>query len=58
MACQRKWCHLVSGKRLVSIVGVKNAEVLLHILQKVKKNHKTTKNNGFAILFVGCGERT
>ena len=52
MACQRKWCHLVSGKRLVSIVGVKSAEVLLHILQKVKKNHKTTKNNGFAILFV------
>lgn len=36
----------------MSIVGVKNAEVLLHILQKVKKNHKTTKNNGFAILFV------
>lgn len=37
MACQRKWCHLVSGNRLVSIVGVKSAEVLLHILQKVKK---------------------
>jgi len=24
MACQQKWCHLVSGKRLVSIVGVKS----------------------------------
>ena len=37
----------------MSIVGVKNAEVLLHILQKVKKNRKTIENNDFAILFVG-----
>ena len=36
----------------MSIVGVKNAEVLLHILQKVKKNRKTIENNDFAILFV------
>jgi hypothetical protein len=24
MTCQQNWCHLVSGKRLVSIVGVKS----------------------------------
>ena len=36
----------------MSIVGVKNVEVLLHILQKVKKNRKPIENNDFAILFV------
>ena len=38
--CSRRyqiWCHLVSKSRLVSIVGVKSAEMLLQTTQKSKK---------------------
>ena len=39
-------------------VGVKTAEVPLHILQKAKKNHKTIQNNTFAVLFIGASGDT
>jgi hypothetical protein len=38
--CSRRyqiWCHLASKSRLVSIVGVKSAEMLLQTTQKSKK---------------------
>lgn len=38
-------------------VGVKTPEVPLHILQKAKKNHKTIRNNAFAVLFIAMRDQ-
>ena len=51
--CSRRyqiWCHLVSKSRLVSIVGVKSAEMLLQTTQKSKK--RITKPSKTMILWL------